>query len=348
MSKHQNSTTNSQGSFKPQASSAPYLRFGIWIFCRCGSLILGMSVACLSGPMLASAAAEPSAFALRQSAQVDSEGVFLDQVLDCTGLPALWLCDAPAFGKTTVLTRAKIIELAKENAPELACTNWSGPDSVHITRRARTLGEADALEMLRSALQEQCVKEKGELELRFARPWTPSNVPDEPLTLRVTELPNAGVTPAFIARFEIRTARETVGTWQTALQARIWREVWIAKAALHRGEPVAEAELGRERRDVSNFRETPAEFEQGDPNLELAEPLQTGLPLLARSIKPRPIIHRGQTASAMLQDGAMVITMKVEALEDGAPGQIIRLRNPVSHRDVRGRVLSNEMVLVSL
>jgi flagella basal body P-ring formation protein FlgA len=311
-------------------------------------LIFGISFGSLSGFTLNSAATESSAFALRQSAQVDSEGVFLDQLLDCPGLPAVWLCDAPAFGKAAMLTRSRVIELARENAPELASTNWTGPDSVRISRRTRTFGEADALEMLRTALQEQYVKDRGELELRFTRPWTPASVPDESLTLRVTEVPNVGVTPAFIARFELRTARETVGTWQAAVQARVWREIWVAKAALHRGEFVADDDVTRERRDVTNLREPLAEFEPGDSNLEIAEPLQAGLPLLARSVKPRPVIHRGQTASAMLQDGAMVITMKVEALEDGVPGQMIRLRNPISRRDVRGRVLSNQTVLVSL
>jgi flagella basal body P-ring formation protein FlgA len=40
--------------------------------------------------------------------------------------------------------------------------------------------------------------------------------------------------------------------------------------------------------------------------------------------------------------------MKVEVLEDGAPGQIIRARNPISRRDVSGKVLNEQTILVTL
>jgi flagella basal body P-ring formation protein FlgA len=44
----------------------------------------------------------------------------------------------------------------------------------------------------------------------------------------------------------------------------------------------------------------------------------------------------------------LMITLKVEALEDGAAGQVIRVRNPISRRDLRGKVLDEQNVLVSL
>src|SRR5262249_15299428 len=142
--------------------------------------------------------------------------------------------------------------------------------------------------------------------------------------------------------------RESIGIWQAAVQARVWREVWIAGAALKRGEPVRDAELAREKRDLLTLKDTVADFAQGDAALELAEPVQTGAPLLARSVKLRPVVHRGQTAAALLQDGTLMITMKVEALEDGAPGQVIRARNPISHRDLRGTVVDHGTIIVSL
>jgi flagella basal body P-ring formation protein FlgA len=99
---------------------------------------------------------------------------------------------------------------------------------------------------------------------------------------------------------------------------------------------------------VLPLREQFAEFQEGDPSLEMAEPLQSGAPLLARSIKTRPVIRRGQTADALVQDGALSISMKVEVLEDGAPGQVIRARNSQSRRDIRGKVLNQQTIVVVL
>jgi flagella basal body P-ring formation protein FlgA len=38
----------------------------------------------------------------------------------------------------------------------------------------------------------------------------------------------------------------------------------------------------------------------------------------------------------------------VEVLEDGSPGQIVRARNEQSLRDIRGKVLNEQTILVSL
>ena len=59
-------------------------------------------------------------------------------------------------------------------------------------------------------------------------------------------------------------------------------------------------------------------------------------------------MHRGQSVDATVQDGVLLITLKVEALEDGAAGQIIRVRNPLTRRDLHGKVLDEQNILVCL
>jgi flagella basal body P-ring formation protein FlgA len=222
------------------------------------------------------------------------------------------------------------------------------PPAIPAPPRLRSLAGDDLLALLTAALQEEYVRDRGELELRLPHPWTPRNVPDELITVKILEMPSAGVTPSFIVRFELRTEGESLGTWQIAVQARVWREIWVARTPLKRGDLTADADIERQRRDVLALREAVADFAPGDTTLMLAEPLQAGSPLLARSIKARPVILRGQTAVALVQDGALSVTIKVEALEDGAPGQIIRARNSQSRRDLRGKVLNEQTILVSL
>lgn len=211
----------------------------------------------------------------------------------------------------------------------------------------RNLEATELVTLLADALQRDFVKLRGELELRLTRPWTARAVPDAPLEVRILELPNAGVTASCIARFELRSGGQKLGEWQTPLQARIWREVWVAQTALKRGENLAEADVTRERRDVINVREPLAEFSERDPAFELAEPLSNGAMLLARSLRLKPVIRRGQLTDALLEDGALRVTLKVEALEDGAPGQTIRARNPISRRDLRGKVLSDQTIALT-
>lgn len=294
-------------------------------------------------------AGEPPLFPLRATAQSDSSGVYLNEIFDTRApLPALRLCDSPAFGKTTVLNRGQVAALLHDAGSELTVSNLAGADTIRIARRARTFTEADALNLLTDTLQKEYVKDKGELELRPVRPWAEVSVPDEPLSLKILELPSAGVSAAFIARFEIRTAREGVGIWQMNVQARIWREIWTAHSAITRGETLAVADVARERRDVLPVRDPLAEFSRNDPALEFSETVPNGAPLLARMLKPRNVVRRGQLADGLLRDGALSITMKVEVLEDAAPGQIIRARNPVTRRDFTGKVIDPQTILITL
>ena len=286
---------------------------------------------------------------LATTAEVDSRGVFLQQLVKSSQpLPALKFCDAPEFGKTRVLTRAQINDLLATAAPGFGATNWTGAGTVEISRRAHALTEMETLELLTATLQKNYVKDKGELELNFTQPWDGPTVPDEPLTVKILEAPGTGVAPAFIIRFELCTATETIGTWQASLQAHVWRNVWVAHSDIERGELVSAADVDQERRDVLQVRESLAQFTQDDSSLQFTDEVEAGRILLARNLKPRAVLHRGQMADALLQDGALNIMMKVEVLEDGALGQIVRLRNPVSLRNLTGKVVNDQTVSISL
>ena len=231
-------------------------------------------------------------------------------------------------------------------APELRATE---PAMVQTNApQLRAFAESDVLALLTATLQNNYVKDRGDLELNLKQPWTAPMLPDEPLTVKILELPTVGVTASFIIRFQLCTGRGSLGTWQAAVQAHVWREVWVAHSNLMRGTPVNSADIVRQRFDVLNVREALAEFSADDGNLQLAEPVAAGVPLLSRVIRPRVVIHRGQSANALVQDGALSITTRVEVLEDGAPGDTIRARNPVSRRDLTGRVLDGQTILISL
>jgi flagella basal body P-ring formation protein FlgA len=222
--------------------------------------------------------------------------------------------------------------------------------SASQTNAAQThlLTEADALALLTGALQKNYVKDRGDLELNFTQPWIAPAVPDESLNVKFLELPTAGVTPAFIIRFQLCTATQTAGTWQASVQAHVWRDVWVAHSDLARGELAGDADVARERRDVLGVHESLAGFSAGDASLELANQVPAGGILLARDLKPRAVLHRGEMADAILEDGALSIMMKVELLEDGAPGQTVRARNPDSQRNLSGKVVDEKTILISL
>lgn len=293
---------------------------------------------------------ERASWPLVAQATVDSQGIFLKNLVAPSytqPLPTIRLADAPAWGRITILTRSQISELVAKEAPDLAAV-WSGPERVRVIRRNRMLDETEMKQMLTATLQSEHVRERGELELRFARPWTAIQAPDEALTLHVLDLPNSGVTPNFIARCELRAGDEVVGNWQINVNAKIWRDVYAARSALLRGQSLTSADIGLERRDLLSVRDAITSLPADLSSYDIAENLSGGALITARSLKQRPIIRRGKTVDALVQDGKLQIVVKVEALEDGLPGQFVRVRNIKSRREFRGKVQDEQTIAVAL
>lgn len=309
---------------------------------------------------------------LLPTALVDGRGIFLHQLVKTEGgggqsgkaesekaenpvshfpdlsLSALPLCPSPLFGQVVLLTRAQIQTLGRQVAPDFATNGWAGAAQIRVGRRARSLAETELREWLTATLQREFVKERGELELRLGRPWTPVSVPDETLTLRVLDVPATGVSANFIVRFEMVCGAERFGPWSLLVQGRLMKEVLVARAALPRGQLLAEAEVAPERREVTALREPLDVAALADASLEINESISAGQPLLARSVRRRPVVLRGQLIEALMQDGTLSIRLKVEALSDGLPGQMIRVRNPKTKREFYAKIKNDQTVLLSL
>lgn len=283
---------------------------------------------------------------LLAQAQVNSDGVYLCDLLQpdqSQVLPRIRLTNSPAFGSFLVLSRGEISQLpaVRELDIEIA-----GADKVRVLRSARILSEQNLKELLTETIQTSVVKDRGELDLRFVRSWTPVRVPDEPLSIKLMELPASGISAHFICKFELRSGEESFGTFSLPLQASLWNEIYVAASPVLRGQLLREADLARERRDLLVSRDAVTSLPLDNPHLEFAENIRPGLPVTARSLKFRTVVKRGRQLDALLAGDGLKVTAKVEALEDGIPGQVVRVRNVRSKKELKGKVQDEQTVQV--
>ena len=279
-----------------------------------------------------------------------SQGVRLGDLLVAPlpdGVEDVMVAEAPAFAKTNILDRARVLELLARKASSFS-THWVCPEQVRITRKHRMLEEADLLKLLTDRMQKELVRDTGELELAAVRPWTPVAVPDDGIRVKVTEVPVTGINPNFVARFEVSTAREVIGQWQLQVTAKIWKDMLVTLSAARRGQLLKDTDIRTERRDLLAFREPlPVELAT-EPTLEFKEMTMPNQVILARSVRAKPVILRGRFVDAALQSGTLQVSLKVEALEDGAVGQTIKVRNPQTRKEFFGKVQSDQFIVVPL
>jgi flagella basal body P-ring formation protein FlgA len=219
--------------------------------------------------------------------------------------------------------------------------------TLNVPRSPRRLEEDELRGLLTAALGQRRDEDGAEWELSLTRPWTPVNVPDGALTAEILEPSPNRITSTCILRFELRAAQKTIGTWQAPVQAHLWRQILVAHTFLHRGQLLREADFIRERRDLLTLREPLADLPAQAASYELAETVPAGSPLTARAIRLKPVLSRGQMADAIIRDGALIVSLKVEVLEEGVPGQIVRMRNPQSRRELRGKVLDEQTIAIA-
>jgi len=285
---------------------------------------------------------------LLPEAQVESHGIYLDQILTTTNVAHIRLAAAPSFGMPMVLSRAQIAELIKKNVPDLATSPLAGAVKIRITRQSRHFTEEDLIQLLTDTLQHEYAKNGGQVEIKLKRSWQTVNMPNEPLTIRIVDAPTSGLTAIGVIRCELDCGQEVLGTWPVPIEARLWRDVWVAQSPLKRGDRLQTSNLTRERRDVLQLRDAFDAKEIDDESLELTENIPTGNAILNRSVRIRPVITRGKTIDAVVQSGIMLITVKAQALEDGIAGQTIRVRNAKSGGEFRGKVQNEQTVQVNL
>jgi flagella basal body P-ring formation protein FlgA len=214
--------------------------------------------------------------------------------------------------------------------------------------RFRKLEEVEVRELLVQALKRQREDGGADWELTFTRPWAAITVADGPLTAELLEPATDRITSSSIFRFEIHSGHNVLGSWQAPVRVRLLREVMIAHANLQRGETLSSADPTRERRDGLVLRQVVTDLPADPGAYELTETVPVGAPLTSHAVRLKPIVVRGQLADAVVQDGAMMISLKVEVLEEGVPGQVVRVRNPQSRRELRGKVQDEKTIAIRL
>ncbi len=106
--------------------------------------------------------------------------------------------------------------------------------------------------------------------------------------------------------------------------------------------------LIRKKVDVINLR-TGVWEGKPDSTLQLTQSLSPGMVLLPRHVRRTPVILRNQLVTGVLHFKALKIELRnLLALEEGAPGDIIRLRNNSSYKEIRGKIINDRTVQLSL
>lgn len=186
----------------------------------------------------------------------------------------------------------------------------------------------------------------GEFQIELLGAWTPPARLARAWRIAITEYPSAAGANMLV-RFRAYGDGAVEPEAMLMLRASLWRDAWFTTEPLPVG---AALELPRiERRRIDAFRTKDA-IPSATPasNLIAARAIPAGALLTWRDVGPRPLVRKGEIVEVSASEGMLHITMKGIALQNGAKGDVVPVRNPDSLKTIPALVVAESRVQVRL
>ena len=185
---------------------------------------------------------------------------------------------------------------------------------------------------------------EGDLQLELIRSWEPPSEIARKWTINVIEFP-AVAASTMLLRCRVSADGKVVDEPTIVVRASLWRDAWATREPLMIGATFEPSLL--EARRVDMFRERDAlPAAVGDRSYVFARGVAAGRLLTWADIGRRPLVKRGEMVDVSAVEGALVVTMKAIAMENGAKGDTVTVRNPESRKDFAAMVVDENRVQV--
>ncbi len=172
---------------------------------------------------------------------------------------------------------------------------------------------------------------EGELQLELPRTWVPPLATASRWTVELAEFPSIA-SSAMLVRVRVFGDGALVADSSFVLRAAHIREVWIARQPVALGSVFDSAALDTRRVDLFRERDL-LPTSAGDRGFVYTRSVSAGRPLTWRDLARRPLVRKGDLVEVSVSEGRLLVTMKGLALENGAEGDIVTVRNPQSRKD---------------
>jgi flagellar basal body P-ring formation protein FlgA len=185
---------------------------------------------------------------------------------------------------------------------------------------------------------------EGELKLELLRPWTEVHPVSAGWTVEVLDCP---VSPAssMLVRLQVRDAKGVALEAALPIHASLWKDAWVVRAPVSAGEAFDAGKLEARRSDMLRDSDLlPASV--GDGTYAFARAVPVGRMLTWHDIAKLPLVRKGDQVVVTAIDGLLTVSMKALALESGAMGETVTVRNTESHKEFTAVVTDENHVQI--
>ena len=214
-----------------------------------------------------------------------------------------------------------------------------GPPIVSVSTASQPISAAELFGAVREAILAARSEDANRLAMQSTAPSgaPPMAVPTGRLELRVRPRLASEWSGSVSAAVEIWIDEALHRTVFVPVKITQVVEVLVAMRALPRGTPISTDDVRVERREVGSGQE-PLRDLSGLAGRQAARSIAAGEVLMAASVEQPALVKRGDVVLIVVEGRGLRAVTHGEAKEDGKEGQLIRVRNLTSNREVYGQV----------
>lgn len=271
-------------------------------------------------------------------AQVDSANIQDDEAV--SQLKKIAIGNSPKAGETTTLDGSRVLERLRDDGVKLSSIRYSLPRQISVTRAFREV----KLDELERALSFFLSKNNREVDVKQIVVDKPVRIPTDSLGLEVVAL-NA-TQPGHLGVDYKSVAGSDEVRFQLRAVADEWRLMPVAQRPLAKGAVVSAGDIQLQRiNNVSVGRDAVENI--GDlVGRTVTRDIGQGEVFRSNSVIVTPVINAGARVSVVFRQNRLEVSASGVALESGAKGQEIRVRNDTSKKILSGRVEGPGIVVV--
>jgi len=184
----------------------------------------------------------------------------------------------------------------------------------------------------------------GELQMELGHAWSPPNRMARAWRVQIMDYPTLP-SSSMLIRYRIVADGAVAADTTVMLRACLWRDVWVVHQPPGIGSVFDRSIL--EVRRVDTFRErdvVPSSV--GDSTFIFLRSVQAGHFLTWHDIGRRPLVRKGDLVDVTANEGALSLSMKALAMQNGAQGEAVTVRNLDSRKEFTAVVVDENHVQI--
>jgi flagella basal body P-ring formation protein FlgA len=139
-----------------------------------------------------------------------------------------------------------------------------------------------------------------------------------------------------------------IGERSVSVQLHVYRQVLVAAAPIGRGTAALPEQFAVERREAIAGGDTAVASVESVRGMRLRHSFTAGETVHTSDLEPLPVIRRGDKVMATVGVGGITVTVSGIALDDGAVGQRVGIKNDRSGRRLQATVMGPGSVRIEL